>query len=71
MQSTKWQDKQGQNRYKTEIVLQGYNAVLQILGNANQEQELHKHSNSWSDNNQPNNHQYDEPPIEYNDDILL
>jgi single-strand DNA-binding protein len=31
IQTRKWQDKQGQDRYTTEIVLQGFHATLQIL----------------------------------------
>lgn len=31
LQTRRWQDQQGQDRYSTEIVLQGYNATLTIL----------------------------------------
>ena len=31
LQTRKWQDKEGQDRYTTEVVLQGFNAVLQLL----------------------------------------
>lgn len=31
LQTRKWQDNQGQDRYSTEIVLQGFNATLTIL----------------------------------------
>jgi len=31
LQTRKWQDQQGQDRYSTEIVLQGFNAVLTML----------------------------------------
>jgi single-strand DNA-binding protein len=31
LQTRKWQDQQGQDRYSTEVVLQGYNAVLTML----------------------------------------
>lgn len=31
LQTRKWQDQQGQDRYSTEIVLQGYNATLTML----------------------------------------
>jgi single-strand DNA-binding protein len=34
LQTRKWQDAQGQDRYSTEIVLQGYNAVLTMLDGA-------------------------------------
>ena len=31
LQTRKWQDQQGQDRYSTEIVLQGFNSVLTML----------------------------------------
>ena len=31
LQTRKWQDQQGQERYSTEVVLQGFNAVLTML----------------------------------------
>jgi single-strand DNA-binding protein len=31
MQTRKWQDQQGQDRYSTEVVLQGFNAALTML----------------------------------------
>ena len=32
IQTRKWQDKQGNDRYSTEIVLQGYDCAIQMLG---------------------------------------
>lgn len=32
LQTRKWQDNSGQDRYSTEILLQGFNATLQMLG---------------------------------------
>ncbi len=32
LQTRKWQDQQGQDRYTTEIVVQGYSGVMQMLG---------------------------------------
>ena len=34
LQTRKWQDQQGADRYTTEIVLQGYGAVLTMIGKA-------------------------------------
>lgn len=34
LQTRKWQDQQGQDRYSTEIVLQGFNATLTMLDGA-------------------------------------
>lgn len=31
LQTRKWQDKEGQDRYSTEVVLQGFNSVLTML----------------------------------------
>ncbi|EPP20158.1 Single-stranded DNA-binding protein [Vibrio fluvialis PG41] len=32
LQTRKWQDQQGQDRYTTEVVVQGYQGVMQMLG---------------------------------------
>ena len=32
LQTRKWQDKQGQDKYSTEIIVDGFNGVMQILG---------------------------------------
>lgn len=32
LQTRKWQDQQGQDRFTTEIVVQGYNGIMQMLG---------------------------------------
>lgn len=32
LQTRKWQDQQGQDRYSTEVVVQGYQGVMQMLG---------------------------------------
>ncbi|UXI01579.1 single-stranded DNA-binding protein [Photobacterium sp. TY1-4] len=32
LQTRKWQDQNGQDRYTTEIVVQGYNGIMQMLG---------------------------------------
>ncbi len=35
LQTRKWQDQSGQDRYTTEIVVQGFNGVMQMIGGAN------------------------------------
>lgn len=35
LQTRKWQDKEGQDRYSTEVVLQGFNATLTMLDSRN------------------------------------
>ena len=37
LQTRKWQDQQGQDRYTTEIVVQGFNGVMQMVGGKSQE----------------------------------
>lgn len=32
LQTRKWQDQQGQDRYATEVVVQGYQGIMQMLG---------------------------------------
>jgi single-strand DNA-binding protein len=32
LQTRKWQDQNGQDRYSTEVVLQGFNSTLTMLG---------------------------------------
>ncbi|ENM3805834.1 single-stranded DNA-binding protein [Vibrio cholerae] len=32
LQTRKWQDPSGQDRYSTEVVVQGYNGIMQMLG---------------------------------------
>ena len=36
LQTRKWQDQEGKDRYTTEVVLQGYNSNLTLLGSRNQ-----------------------------------
>lgn len=37
LQTRKWQDKNGQDRYTTEVVVQGFNGVMQMIGDRPQE----------------------------------
>ena len=45
LQTRKWQDQEGKDRYTTEVVLQGYNCNLTLLDSRNQ-------SNTNTTNNQ-------------------
>ena len=38
LQTRKWQDKEGSDRYTTEVILQGYNCNLTLLDNRNNSQ---------------------------------
>ncbi|EGR4216328.1 single-stranded DNA-binding protein [Vibrio cholerae] len=37
LQTRKWQDQSGQDRYSTEVVVQGYNGIMQMLGGRTQQ----------------------------------
>ena len=51
LQTRKWQDQNGQDKYTTEIVLQGYDGVMQMLGSKSMnESEQRK---NWGQPNQP------------------
>ncbi|WRQ13059.1 single-stranded DNA-binding protein [Vibrio phage vB_VpM-pA2SJ1] len=85
LQTRKWQDQSGQDRYSTEVVVQGFNGVMQMLGgrgNGQQQQQQHQggwgqpqqpqqrnQQSGWGNQQQPQQHQYDEPPMDFDDDI--
>lgn len=41
LQTRKWQDQSGNDRYSTEVVLQGFNGTIEMLGGRNEAQEQH------------------------------
>jgi single-strand DNA-binding protein len=43
LQTRKWKDQSGQDRYTTEVVVQGFNGSMQMLGSRNQNQGGHGH----------------------------
>ena len=53
LKTKKWQDQQGQDRYTTEVVVQGFNGVMQMLGGKSQQQ-----GQQQSQQPQPNQQQY-------------
>ena len=86
LQTRKWQDQSGQDRYSTEVVVQGFNGVMQMLGGKQQGQQQQQHQggwgqpqqpqqrrnqqqSGWGNQQQPPQHQYDEPPMDFDDDI--
>lgn len=91
LQTRKWQDQSGQDRYTTEIVVQGFNGVMQMLGGRAQNQGMGQQSQQqggWGQPQQPamqphqaqpaQSHQpapqqaqpqYNEPPMDFDDDI--
>jgi len=83
LQTRKWKDQSGQDRYTTEVVVKGFNGVMQMLGGRKQEGwgQPQQPSTPTTDlnygyptNNEPNNSgrsqpQYNEPPMDFDDDI--
>ncbi|MGF1740677.1 single-stranded DNA-binding protein [Vibrio profundum] len=98
LQTRKWQDQSGQDRYTTEVVVQGFNGVMQMLGGraqggapANQGMGQQQSQGSWGQPQQPamqqqapqaapshapkvqqapaSQPQYNEPPMDFDDDI--
>ncbi|HCH3915153.1 single-stranded DNA-binding protein [Vibrio parahaemolyticus] len=80
LQTRKWKDQQGQDRYSTEVVVQGFNGVMQMLGGNNraggqqqqggwgqpqQPQQPQQQQGGWGQPQQ----QYNEPPMDFDDDI--
>ncbi|EGQ9054631.1 TPA: single-stranded DNA-binding protein [Vibrio parahaemolyticus] len=90
LQTRKWQDQSGQDRYSTEVVVQGFNGVMQMLGGraqggapamGGQQQQ----QGGWGQPQQPAQQQYNapqqqqapqqpqqqynEPPMDFDDDI--
>ena len=91
LQTRKWQDQSGQDRYTTEVVVQGFNGTMQMLGGrqgggqgmAPQQQQ----QGGWGQPQQPaaqpqyqqkpqqapqqapQQPQYNEPPMDFDDDI--
>ena len=49
LQTRKWQDQEGKDRYTTEVVLQGYNCNLTLLDSRNQSNSIDKQSESSQD----------------------
>ncbi len=50
LQTRKWQDQNGQDRYTTEVVVQGYAGIMQMLGGRNN-QGMGNTGNNYQNNN--------------------
>ena len=46
LQTRKWQDKDGNDRYSTEVILQGYNCNLTLLDSRNSSQSIGENNNN-------------------------
>ena len=62
----KWQDQNGQDRYTTEITLQGYSCSLQLLGGNNQNSE----SQGQSEHDKQKANGYQSEPVDDLDDEI-
>lgn len=84
LQTRKWQDQNGQDRFTTEVVVQGFNGVMQMLGGRGQGAPAggQQQQGNWGQPQQPtqqNNFapkqqqqppQYNDPPMDFDDDIV-
>lgn len=74
LQTRKWQDNNGQDRFTTEIVVQGFNGVMQMIG-AKQGGQQQAQQQQSKQPQQPQQQapmqqlQYNEPPMDFDDDI--
>jgi single-strand DNA-binding protein len=62
LKTRKWTDKNGQDRYTTEVVLQGYNGVMQMLGGGQQNQPQQEMQQAQNNVQQANNSQQPQTP---------
>lgn len=90
LQTRKWTDQSGQERYTTEVVVQGFNGTMQMLGGRGQgggmNQGQPQQQGGWGQPQQParqsqppqqpqqqpaqqSQPQYNEPPMDFDDDI--
>ncbi len=86
LQTRKWQDQSGQERYTTEVVVQGFNGVMQMLGGnrsgGQRQGQGQQQQGGWGQPQQPQQNQqsapqqpqggppqYNEPPMDFDDDI--
>lgn len=53
LQTRKWQDQNGQDRYTTEVVVQGFNGVMQMIGARQGGQQQQQQGGGSSYNQQP------------------
>jgi single-strand DNA-binding protein len=67
LQTRKWQDQNGQDRYTTEVVVQGFNGVMQMLGGRAQGGapmgggQQQQQQGGWGQPQQPAQQQYNAP----------
>ena len=75
LQTRKWQDQSGQDRYTTEVVINPIGGTLQILGSRENGADDRENSTQNSSSRQPNKNapapqpKAPEPPMDFDDDI--
>ena len=75
LQTRKWQDQSGQDRYTTEVLVDSFTGVLQMLGGRPQQGQLQQTPASQPQGGysrpaqQPAPPVYNEPPIDFDDDL--
>ncbi|HCG8859904.1 single-stranded DNA-binding protein [Vibrio parahaemolyticus] len=77
LRTRKWKDQSGQDRYSTEVVVMGFNGVMQMLGGRAQGGAQQQQQGGWGQPQQPaqqpqaaaQQQQYSEPPMDFDDDI--
>lgn len=78
LQTRKWQDQNGQDRYTTEVVVQGFNGSMQMLGArrqggnqqpAPQQQYQHPGATQQQASAPQQGYQYSPPPADFDDDV--
>lgn len=66
LQTRKWQDQNGQDRYTTEVAVKGFDGVMQMVGSRSDSQNAQQPQRTQP---QAAQQAYDEPPIDFDDDI--
>ena len=66
LQTRKWQDQEGKDRYTTEVVLQNYTGNLTLLGSRNQSDAIENQTSSM-DNNSVSDDSFGEMTSDSND----
>jgi single-strand DNA-binding protein len=78
LQTRKWQDQNGQDRYTTEIIVQGFDGKMQMLSGANgggqNQANAQQNNGGWGQPQQPQQPQQapqgqQMPPMDFDDDI--
>lgn len=84
IETSKWKDQSGQDRFTTEVVVKGFNGVMQMLGSApasqgNQQRQASNSPRGVGNGQQSQQYQqqqqqapqYNEPPMNFDEDIPL